>query len=83
MVDTGRFGLMARFKERLDLSARVQFASDLDRIPGVNGALVSGWEAADRVAVGAGAWRMASRFAPTVPAYRPGPARLERELPTV
>jgi hypothetical protein len=27
----------------------VQFASDLDRIPGVNGALVSGAEAAKRV----------------------------------
>jgi protoporphyrinogen/coproporphyrinogen III oxidase len=63
VVDTGRFGLMARFKERLDPSARVQLASDLDRIPGVNGALVSGWEAADRVAAGAGAWRMPSRFA--------------------
>jgi oxygen-dependent protoporphyrinogen oxidase len=50
VVDTGRFALIARFKERLDPTARVQLASDLDRIPGVNGALVSGIEAAARIA---------------------------------
>lgn len=49
VVDTGRFTRIARFKERLDERARVQFASDLDRIPGVNGALVSGAEAAARI----------------------------------
>jgi oxygen-dependent protoporphyrinogen oxidase len=68
VVDTGRFGLINRFKQQLNPSARVQFASDLDRIPGVNGALVSGLEAADRVAAGAGAWHMPSRFAAAVPA---------------
>ena len=57
VVDTGRFGLIARFKERLDSSARVQFASDLDRIPGVNGALVSGLEAASRVIEARRSWR--------------------------
>jgi hypothetical protein len=31
------------------LRTRVQFASDLDRIPGLNGALVSGKDAAARV----------------------------------
>jgi oxygen-dependent protoporphyrinogen oxidase len=57
VVDTGRFGLIARFKERLNTTARVQLASDLDRIPGVNGALVSGIEAAARIATGSSAWR--------------------------
>lgn len=56
VVDPGRFKLIARFKERLDHGARVQFASDLDRIPGVNGALVSGLEAGARIARGAPAW---------------------------
>jgi oxygen-dependent protoporphyrinogen oxidase len=67
VVDTGRFAMMARFKDRLDLSARVQFASDLDRIPGVNGALVSGMEAAQRVALGAGAWKSTTVAVPAVP----------------
>jgi oxygen-dependent protoporphyrinogen oxidase len=53
VVDTGRFKLIARFKERLKPTGRVQLASDLDRIPGVNGALVSGMEAAARVVAGA------------------------------
>ena len=57
VIDIGRFTKIARFKEGLDPSARVQLASDLDRIPGVNGALVSGWDAAQRIAAGAGAWR--------------------------
>ncbi|MHB8691170.1 MAG: protoporphyrinogen/coproporphyrinogen oxidase [Solirubrobacteraceae bacterium] len=68
VVDTGRFALIARFKERLDPSARVQLASDLDRIPGVNGALVSGLEAAQRVAAGAGAWHSTSVTTRPVPA---------------
>jgi hypothetical protein len=41
----------------------VQLASDLDRIPGVNGALVSGWDAAQRIAAGAGAWRATTSVA--------------------
>jgi protoporphyrinogen/coproporphyrinogen III oxidase len=49
VLDTGRFKLIASFKSRLNTNARVQFASDLDRIPGVNGAIVSGIEAAQRL----------------------------------
>ncbi len=49
-LGVGRFRQIAAFKHRLDYSARVQFASDLDRIPGLNGALVSGQEAAGRIA---------------------------------
>lgn len=52
VVDTGRFKLIAEFKKQLDGAARVQFANDLDRIPGVNGALVSGFEAAQRIVAG-------------------------------
>jgi oxygen-dependent protoporphyrinogen oxidase len=48
-IDRGRFKLIAEFTRRRDPCARVQFASDLDRIPGLNGALVSGQEAADRI----------------------------------
>jgi oxygen-dependent protoporphyrinogen oxidase len=48
-IDQGRFRRIAAFKRGLDPTARVQFASDLDRIPGVNGALVSGQEAAARI----------------------------------
>jgi oxygen-dependent protoporphyrinogen oxidase len=48
-IDVGRFKRIAEFKKHLDPAARVQFASDLDRIPGLNGALVSGQEAAARV----------------------------------
>jgi len=57
VLETGRFNLIASFKRQIDPAARVQFASDLDRIPGVNGALVSGLEAADRVAAGRSRWR--------------------------
>ena len=46
----GRFAQISRFRQNVDRTARVQFASDLDRIPGLNGALVSGQEAAQRVA---------------------------------
>jgi len=53
-IDRGRFKRIARFKRRLDRRARVQFASDLDRIPGLNGALVSGQEAAARVVAALG-----------------------------
>lgn len=66
VVETGRFELINKFKQRLDPGARVQFASDLDRIPGVNGALVSGMEAAERVAQGAGAWTRTSMVASSV-----------------
>jgi oxygen-dependent protoporphyrinogen oxidase len=48
-LDVGRFRRIATFKQHLDRTSRVQFASDLDRIPGLNGALVSGQEAATRV----------------------------------
>jgi protoporphyrinogen oxidase len=49
-IDKGRFKRIADFRNNIDHTARVQFASDLDRIPGLNGALVSGKEAAARVA---------------------------------
>jgi oxygen-dependent protoporphyrinogen oxidase len=52
VVGQGAFKRIADFQNRLDATARVQFASDLDRIPGVNGALVSGLEAAKRVVRG-------------------------------
>ncbi len=45
----GRFSQIADFRNKIDHAARVQFASDLDRIPGLNGGLVSGKEAAARV----------------------------------
>lgn len=48
-LDKGRFRLIADYTARIDRTARVQFASDLDRIPGCNGALVSGEEAASRL----------------------------------
>ncbi|BDE15682.1 hypothetical protein MKCMC460_45420 [Mycobacterium sp. 20KCMC460] len=48
-MDKGRFARIADFQKRLDWTSRVQFASDLDRISGLNGALVSGQEAANRV----------------------------------
>jgi oxygen-dependent protoporphyrinogen oxidase len=48
-MDKGRFARIADFQKRLDWTSRVQFASDLDRISGLNGALVSGEEAANRI----------------------------------
>jgi oxygen-dependent protoporphyrinogen oxidase len=48
-IYAGRFRQIADFRARMNRTARVQFASDLDRIPGVNGALVSGHEAAQRI----------------------------------
>ncbi|MBB3748351.1 protoporphyrinogen oxidase [Mycolicibacterium sp. BK634] len=49
VLGKGRFKVIADFRKKIDHGARVQFASDLDRIPGLNGALVSGQEAAARV----------------------------------
>lgn len=48
-IDKGRFTMIAEFTKRVDPTQRVQLAGDLDRIPGLNGALVSGREAAKRV----------------------------------
>jgi protoporphyrinogen/coproporphyrinogen III oxidase len=45
----GRFRRLAEYHRRLDRTARVQFAGDLDRIPGLNGALMSGRDAAGRI----------------------------------
>lgn len=53
VVDAGRFREINRFQKALTTKGRVQFAGDLDRIPGVNGALVSGWDAAKRLMAGA------------------------------
>lgn len=49
VMDKGRFARIADYQKRLDWTSRVQFASDLDRISGLNGALVSGQEAANRI----------------------------------
>jgi protoporphyrinogen/coproporphyrinogen III oxidase len=49
VMDKGRFARIAEFQKKLNWTARVQFASDLDRISGLNGALVSGQEAANRI----------------------------------
>jgi protoporphyrinogen/coproporphyrinogen III oxidase len=49
VLDKGRFKRIADFRKKIDRTSRVQFASDLDRIPGLNGGLVSGKEAAARV----------------------------------
>ncbi len=49
VMDKGRFARIADFQRRLDWTSRVQFASDLDRMSGLNGALVSGQEAANRI----------------------------------
>jgi protoporphyrinogen/coproporphyrinogen III oxidase len=65
-IDQGRFKLIAEFTRKMDRTARVQFASDLDRIPGLNGALVSGREAAGRVNAALNAQR---------PSLAIGPAR--------
>jgi protoporphyrinogen oxidase len=50
VIDMGRFIRIADFRKKIDRTSRVQFASDLDRIPGLNGGLVSGKEAAACVA---------------------------------
>ena len=49
VIDKGKFKMIAEYKKRIDPTARVQFAGDMDRIPGLNGALVSGKEAGARV----------------------------------
>lgn len=48
-MQLGRFRRMADYHHNLDRTARVQLAGDFDRIPGLNGALMSGRDAADRV----------------------------------
>lgn len=48
-IDRNRFALITKYQKNVDRVSRVQFASDLDRIPGLNGGLVSGQEAAGRV----------------------------------
>lgn len=48
-MQLGRFQRMADYHRNLDRGARVQLAGDFDRIPGLNGALMSGREAAERV----------------------------------
>jgi oxygen-dependent protoporphyrinogen oxidase len=59
-IDRGRFRQIADFRRHVDRRSRVQLAGDLDRIPGLNGALVSGQDAAARaVAAVAGARRPA------------------------
>ena len=49
VVESGRLRRITDYRRRLDSRARVQFAGDLDRIPGLNGSLASGIEAAARV----------------------------------
>jgi oxygen-dependent protoporphyrinogen oxidase len=51
-MDKGRFAMIAEYHRKIDRGARVQFASDLDRISGLNGGLVSGQQAARRVVAG-------------------------------
>jgi oxygen-dependent protoporphyrinogen oxidase len=60
VMGKGRFVQVADYQRRVDPTSRVQFASDLDRIPGINGALVSGSEAAARVS---------ERFSDRIPAH--------------
>lgn len=55
-VRTGDFTRMNEYKERIDAKARVQYAGDFDRIPGLNGACVSGGEAAQRILANRGSW---------------------------
>jgi oxygen-dependent protoporphyrinogen oxidase len=45
----GRFRAVDRFMRETDPTARVQLAGDIGPIPGVNGALVSGQAAGDRI----------------------------------
>jgi hypothetical protein len=51
----GQIQTIAEYQKTLDGSTRVQLASDLDRIPGLSGALVSGKAAAARVSASFGA----------------------------
>jgi oxygen-dependent protoporphyrinogen oxidase len=45
----GRFRAVDRFMRETDSTARVQLAGDIGPIPGINGALVSGQAAGDRI----------------------------------
>ncbi len=56
VVPTGGFTKMFEYKKQIDARARVQFAGDFDRIPGLNGASVSGSEAAERILSHHRAW---------------------------
>jgi oxygen-dependent protoporphyrinogen oxidase len=49
VMQRGRFRRMAEYHRNLNRDARVQFAGDFDRIPGLNGALMSGRDAAVRI----------------------------------
>jgi oxygen-dependent protoporphyrinogen oxidase len=60
VVHTGDFTKMNTYKQRIDATARVQYAGDFDRIPGLNGAAVSGTEAAARILANHRAWSGAS-----------------------
>lgn len=50
IMHKGRFKAVDRFMRETDPRARVQLAGDIGPIPGINGALVSGQAAGDRVA---------------------------------
>jgi protoporphyrinogen/coproporphyrinogen III oxidase len=50
IMHKGRFKAVDRFMRETDPRARVQLAGDIGPIPGVNGALVSGQSAGDRIA---------------------------------
>jgi protoporphyrinogen oxidase len=56
VVHTGDFTKMNAYKQKIDATARVQYAGDFDRIPGLNGASVSGSEAAARLLAHYRAW---------------------------
>ncbi|MCX2930043.1 NAD(P)/FAD-dependent oxidoreductase [Mycobacterium sp. CVI_P3] len=49
IMSLGRFKAVDRFMRETDPNARVHLAGDIGPIPGVNGALVSGQAAADRI----------------------------------
>ncbi|WP_162462255.1 NAD(P)/FAD-dependent oxidoreductase [Mycolicibacterium sp. CBMA 234] len=48
-MNHGRFKRMAQYHRDMDRSSRIQLAGDFDRIPGLNGALMSGRDAARRI----------------------------------
>jgi protoporphyrinogen oxidase len=50
IMHKGRFKAVDKFMRETDPSARVQLAGDIGPIPGINGALVSGQAAGDRIA---------------------------------
>jgi oxygen-dependent protoporphyrinogen oxidase len=49
IMHKGRFKAVDRFMRETNPSARVQLAGDIGPIPGINGALVSGQAAGDRI----------------------------------